>query len=44
MTCSQTKSRRRKNIMKFNKIFDFIIVTIIVIVAIIAPFLAMLAY
>lgn len=30
--------------MKFNKIFDFIIVSIIVIVAIIAPFLAMLTY
>lgn len=30
--------------MKFNKIFDFIIVSIVVLVAIIAPFLAMLTY
>lgn len=30
--------------MKFNKIFDFVIVSIVVLIAIIAPFLAMLAY
>lgn len=30
--------------MKFNKIFDLVIVSIVVLVAIIAPFLAMLTY
>lgn len=30
--------------MKLNKIFDFVIVSIVVLIAIIAPFLAMLAY
>lgn len=44
MPCSQTKYGRRKNFMKLNKIFDFVIVSIVVLIAIIAPFLAMLAY